>query len=105
MFLKGGRAGEAHMPLGFLERLRGALKTPAQTKTRKQRFRDAGDAEGRYKLLVERISDYAIYMLDPGGIITTWNAGAQRMKGYAAEEIIGRHFSVRRAGRVRRSAA
>ena len=48
----------------------------------------------RYRLLVESISDYAIYMLDPGGSITTWNAGAQRFKGYTADEIIGQHFSL-----------
>ena len=47
----------------------------------------------RYRLLVESISHYAIYMLDPGGTITTWNAGAQRFKGYTADEIIGQHFS------------
>src|SRR3954469_17271946 len=47
----------------------------------------------RYRLLVEAVTDYAIYMLDPTGIITSWNAGAQRFKGYAAHEIIGQHFS------------
>ena len=50
------------------------------------------DAE-RFRLLVEAVSDYAIYMLDPEGIVTTWNAGAQRFKGYTADEIIGQHFS------------
>ena len=76
------------------------MKSRAPAQSMAQHPRDAhdtaaraGEAEGRYKLLVERISDYAIYMLDPKGIITTWNAGAQRMKGYTAEEIIGRHFS------------
>jgi PAS domain S-box-containing protein len=49
--------------------------------------------DGRYRLLVEGISDYAIYLLSPEGIVTSWNRGAQRFKGYAAEEIIGRHFS------------
>lgn len=47
----------------------------------------------RYELLVSSIQDYAIYMLDPKGIISSWNAGAQRFKGYKANEIIGRHFS------------
>ncbi|KAA0111681.1 PAS domain S-box protein [Methylobacterium sp. P1-11] len=50
-------------------------------------------AAGRYKLLVEAITDYAIYMLDRDGHVTSWNPGARRFKGYAAEEIIGRHFS------------
>ena len=49
--------------------------------------------EGRYRLLVEAVTDYAIYLLDRTGIVTTWNPGAQRFKGYAAHEIIGQHFS------------
>ncbi len=44
-------------------------------------------------LLIEAARDYAIFMLDPTGHVATWNAGAQRMKGYAADEIVGRHFS------------
>jgi PAS domain S-box-containing protein len=51
------------------------------------------DESARYRILVEAITDYAIYMLDPTGIITSWNAGAQRIKGYAPDEIIGEHFS------------
>jgi PAS domain S-box-containing protein len=51
------------------------------------------DSERQFRLLVEGVTDYALYMLDPNGIITSWNAGAQRIKGYAAEEIIGQHFS------------
>ncbi len=47
----------------------------------------------RYRLLVEAVTDYAIYMLDPNGIVTSWNPGAQRFKGYEASEIIGCHFS------------
>jgi PAS domain S-box-containing protein len=49
--------------------------------------------EERFRLLVESVEDYAIFMLDPDGHVATWNAGAQRIKGYAADEIIGRHFS------------
>jgi PAS domain S-box-containing protein len=49
--------------------------------------------EGRYRLLIEAVTDYAIFLLDPSGIVTTWNPGAQRFKGYAAAEIIGQHFS------------
>ena len=48
----------------------------------------------RYKLLVSSIKDYAIYMLDPNGHITSWNAGAQRFKGYTAEEVLGQHYSM-----------
>jgi PAS domain S-box-containing protein len=47
----------------------------------------------RYRLLVESITDYAIFMLDPDGRISSWNAGAQRFKGYEEAEIVGRHFS------------
>ena len=49
--------------------------------------------DGRYRLLVEAVTDYAIYMLDPDGIVTSWNPGARRFKGYEASEIIGQHFS------------
>jgi PAS domain S-box-containing protein len=50
-------------------------------------------SDGRFRLLVEAISDYAIYMLDPTGIVISWNPGAERFKGYSANEIIGHHFS------------
>ncbi|MGA7114843.1 MAG: PAS domain S-box protein, partial [Pseudolabrys sp.] len=49
--------------------------------------------EGRYRLLVEAVTDHAIYLLDASGIVTSWNPGAARLKGYPAEEIIGQHFS------------
>jgi PAS domain S-box-containing protein len=47
-----------------------------------------------YRLLVEAVRDYAIFMLDPGGHILTWSAGAERIKGYRADEVIGKHFSI-----------
>src|SRR6476469_3696860 len=47
-----------------------------------------------YRLLVETVEDYAIFALDPNGIVVSWNTGAQRFKGYTASEIIGQHFSV-----------
>ena len=46
-----------------------------------------------FRLLVSTVRDYAIFMLDPTGHVATWNAGAERIKGYTADEIIGRHFS------------
>jgi PAS domain S-box-containing protein len=49
-------------------------------------------SEQRFRRLVESVVDYAIFQLDPNGIISTWNTGAARIKGYAADEIIGRHF-------------
>ncbi|MGO6672684.1 PAS domain S-box protein [Rhizobium leguminosarum] len=51
------------------------------------------DEEGRFRLLVDAITDYAIYMLSPEGIVTSWNTGAQRFKGYKPPEILGEHFS------------
>ena len=50
-------------------------------------------SEERFRLLIEGVQDYAIYMLDTEGIVVSWNAGARRIKGYAREEIIGRHYS------------
>src|SRR5947208_5731946 len=59
----------------------------------KQRQRDLFESERSFRLLVENVADYALYMLDPSGTITSWNIGGQRIKGYAPEEILGRHFS------------
>jgi PAS domain S-box-containing protein len=50
--------------------------------------------EERFRLMVEGVKDYAIFVLDPEGRVATWNAGAERIKGYAPEEIVGRHFSI-----------
>jgi PAS domain S-box-containing protein len=49
-------------------------------------------SELRFRLLVDNVEDYAIFMLSPDGLVESWNAGAQRIKGYTADEIIGRHF-------------
>ncbi|HEX5915608.1 MAG TPA: DUF4118 domain-containing protein, partial [Rubrobacter sp.] len=51
------------------------------------------ESEERFRLMVEGVKDYAIFMLDPGGCVTTWNDGAGRIEGYGEEEILGRHFS------------
>ncbi len=53
-----------------------------------------GSQDHRFRLLVESVVDYAIFMLDPAGTVLTWNIGAERLKGYSAEEIIGRPFTV-----------
>src|SRR3954465_15424551 len=50
-------------------------------------------SEERFRLLVDAVQDYAIFMIDTEGMVTSWNAGAQRIKGYSRDEIIGRHFS------------
>jgi PAS domain S-box-containing protein len=50
-------------------------------------------SEQRFRLLIQAVRDYAIYMLDLDGVVTNWNSGAERIKGYSAEEIVGQHFS------------
>jgi PAS domain S-box-containing protein len=57
-------------------------------------FMTKGNQIERYRLLVESVQDYAIFLLDPDGKIASWNAGAKRLKGYDEHEIIGKHFSV-----------
>jgi PAS domain S-box-containing protein len=54
----------------------------------------ADEENARFRLLVDSITDYAVYMLGPDGVVTTWNTGAERIKGYTAAEIIGQNFSV-----------
>lgn len=68
------------------------MTTGSQPKNRG--MSNIADSERRFRLLVEGVVDYAIFMLDPRGIITNWNAGAQRIKGYNADEIIGQHFGI-----------
>ncbi|MCG7362045.1 PAS domain S-box protein [Roseomonas sp. ACRSG] len=53
----------------------------------------AMESERRFRLLVEGVTDYAIYMLDPDGRVSNWNAGAERIKGYALADVVGQHFS------------
>src|SRR3954452_13670428 len=58
-----------------------------------QQQRDLFESERSFRLLVEGVADYALYMLDPTGVITSWNVGGQRIKGYSPDEIVGGHFS------------
>ena len=58
-----------------------------------QQQRDLFESERNFRLLVENVADYALYMLDPTGVVTSWNIGGQRIKGYSPGEIIGQHFS------------
>lgn len=74
---------------GFAEGGRG-LEKDMQTS---DRYLASQTEDGRYRLLVEAVTDYAIFMLDPAGIVASWNAGARRLKGYEADQIIGQHFS------------
>ncbi len=64
-----------------------------QTPEHKAAEQSLRQSEERFRLLVEGVTDYAIFMLDPQGYIVSWNRGAERLKGYRAEEIIGQHFS------------
>ena len=58
-----------------------------------QRTSALRESEERFRLLFDVVNDYAIYMLDPDGLVLTWNAGAERLKGYTSEEIIGQNFA------------
>jgi PAS domain S-box-containing protein len=61
---------------------------------RRQTEEELRRSEDLFRRLVEGVTDYAIYMLEPTGIVNNWNAGAQRIKGYGPGEIVGRHFSI-----------
>ncbi|MGW9229568.1 PAS domain S-box protein [Pseudorhizobium sp. NPDC055634] len=73
--------------------LLGFAKITRDLTERRQAELELKSSEQKFQLLVQAVSDYAIYMLDPTGHITNWNSGAQRIKGYDANEIIGSHFS------------
>jgi PAS domain S-box-containing protein len=71
----------------------GYAKVTRDQSEKKRAQDELQQSEQRFRLLVESVTDYAIYMLDADGNVTSWNAGAQRFKGYEAPEIIGQHFS------------
>jgi PAS domain S-box-containing protein len=73
--------------------LRGFSKVTRDLSERRRQEETLRQSEERFRLLVEGVKDYAIFMLDPEGRVTSWNSGAQRIQGYKAQEIIGRHFS------------
>ena len=74
--------------------LRGFSKITRDISERRRYEETLRLSEERFRLLVESVKDYAIFMLDPEGRVVSWNAGAQRIKGYTAQDVIGRHFSV-----------
>ena len=74
-------------------RLLGFAKITRDRTDRKAMQERLSRSEQQFRLLVQGVADYAIYMLDPEGHVSSWNAGARRIKGYADEEIIGQHFS------------
>jgi PAS domain S-box-containing protein len=73
--------------------LTGFAKVTRDMTDRKEAEQALFESEARYRQLVNAVVDYAIFQLDPDGIVTTWNPGAQRIKGYTEQEIVGRHFS------------
>jgi PAS domain S-box-containing protein len=73
--------------------MRGPAERERDTDERKRPEVTPRQSEEVFRLLVEGVKDYAIFLLDPEGRVVSWNAGAERIKGYAAEEILGRHFS------------
>jgi PAS domain S-box-containing protein len=74
-------------------RLLGFVKITRDITERRDAQQRLLDSEARFRQLVQGVIDYAIFQLDLTGIVTTWNAGAQRIKGYAPEDVIGSHFS------------
>ena len=71
----------------------GYLLIGTDNTARKQAEEKLRWTEESFRLMVESVTDYAIVMLDPEGLVVSWNAGAERIKGYSAEEIVGQHFS------------
>jgi PAS domain S-box-containing protein len=74
--------------------LRGFGKVTRDLSARREAEERLRQVEQRFHLLIDGVVDYAIFMLDPTGHVSTWNEGAQRVKGYSAEQILGKHFSI-----------
>jgi PAS domain S-box-containing protein len=75
-------------------RLRGFAKITRDLTERRRHEDMLRQSEERFRLMIDSVRDYAIFMLDPQGRVVSWNAGAQRIKGYTQAEILGKHFSV-----------
>jgi PAS domain S-box-containing protein len=87
------RKDEQGNPNGILESNRDITAKQAAEETQRKSDEENRQREIRFRLFIAAVKDYSIVSLDPDGFVTTWNAGAQRLKGYSAEEIIGPHMS------------
>jgi len=74
--------------------LLGFSKITRDLTARRKAEEDMRQSEERFRLLVEGVQDYAVYMLDPDGMISSWNSGAQKIMGYQREEVAGKHISI-----------
>jgi PAS domain S-box-containing protein len=94
---KDGSRFWAHVVVDPIRNSQGELTGYAKVTRDLTQWHEAQEAlrrsEEQFRLLVQGVTDYALYMLSPEGIVTNWNIGGQRIKGYAPHEIIGRHFS------------
>lgn len=91
---KDGSRFWANVTITALRNSKGVLIGFAKVTQNLTERRAAAEETRRFQLLVESVKDYAIFMLDPEGHVSTWNAGAERIKGYRAREITGKHFSI-----------
>lgn len=94
---KGGERFWAHVVVDPVRsptgELLGFAKVTRDLTERRKAEESLRRSEEQFRLLVQGVTDYAIYLLDPDGIVTNWNVGAQRIKGYLPEEVVGSHFS------------
>ncbi|MDR7344704.1 diguanylate cyclase (GGDEF)-like protein/PAS domain S-box-containing protein [Pantoea alhagi] len=106
-YRKDGSAFWAHVIIDAIHddngKLIGYTKITRDCTEQRELQRERRAEEEKFRLLVESVTDYAIYMLDPGGHVVNWNAGAQRAKGYTSQEILGQHFSLFYSAQERQS--
>lgn len=106
-YRKDGSAFWAHVVIDAIlddnGKLLGYAKITRDCTEQREMQRERRTQEEKFRLLVESVTDYAIYMLDTGGHVVNWNAGAQRAKGYVTSEIIGQHFSLFYSSQERQS--